>query len=173
MNLYFLFLFSPRLFNVQTVRPCVLVCCVHSDFRWRTSKSISHLATTTTINFVHDAVVRFDTDYPLSVRDDNARPRSAIFTRFSSPERETDTIDATHLLYLLIPTYHPAQKQQQCSAINILFNIWSLRCSVATRTALSPSFRCFENYIFFFFIRLFIFNKFVSSTCANTTHTES
>jgi len=146
----------------------------YSDFRWRTSKSISHLATTTTINFVHDAAVRFDADYPLSVRADNARPRSAIFTRFSSPERETDTIGAIHLLYLLIPTYHPAQQQQQqqCSAINILFNIWSPWCSVATRTASSPPFRCFENSIFFF-VRLFIFNKLMSSTCANTTHTES
>ncbi|KAE9544463.1 hypothetical protein AGLY_000004, partial [Aphis glycines] len=100
-SIYFFYFFSPRHADVQTAASlCARKSRIYSEFRWRTSTTfIPHLATTTTINSFGTCWY-----YLTSVRDDNARPRSAISARFSSPELETETIGS--ILYTRY-IYHP------------------------------------------------------------------
>lgn len=106
--IYFFFLFFiPSRWRSNGVSLCARKSRIYSEFRWRTSTTfIPHLATTTTINSFRTYWCYLT---PISVRDDNARPRSAISTRFSSPELKTETIGS--ILYNCY-TYHPAQHQQ-------------------------------------------------------------
>jgi len=107
--IYFFFpFFIPSRRRTNGASLCARKSRIDSEFRWRTSTTfIPHLATTTTINSFRTCWCYLT---PISVRDDNARPRSAISTRFSSPELKTETIGS--ILYTCY-TYHPAQQPQQ------------------------------------------------------------